>query len=447
MNSKDYAKSTGVDFARGIDLRDMGEVTQDYGFMLPEYDNPRELHRREGLPHVLDRLEQGQDVKVGYIGGSITLQQGWRPRTTAWLKSRFPKADIVEINAAINGTGADFGAARIEQHLLAHNPDLIFVEFAVNGGSEQDIEGMVRKIWRNNPSTDICFVYTLKSDQIPSYSPQSEPSFPSSIKAFETVGEYYGIPGIFLGYVVGDLYARDKLVPKAAEWIDREGRAAFSKDGVHPVGIGDQLYAGTVARCIMKMLESKKNPAPRVLKAPLFATNWERATMKEAAEFSGSLEVLDTRADDFSAKFPYTGYNLETIKTIYPRLVKLAVPGDTITVKFKGTILGIADAGGPFSGQLRVTVDSHLPILINRFTVHSANLRHQYFYLPEMEDAEHTVTFTLMPEASDKRHMLLNKADYDQNPEAYEGNEVYLGQMLVVGEFLLLKGNKEARDK
>lgn len=436
MQSGDSVKSACLDFTLGIDPRDMGEGTEDYGLMLPDYNNSRELHMRGGLPNVLDRLVQGRTVKVGYIGGSITLQKGWRPRTTAWLKSQFPKAQIVEINAAINGTGADFGAARIEQHLLDHEPDLIFVEFAVNGGSEKDIEGMVRKIWRNNPSTDICFAYTLTSDQIPAYSPHSEPIFPSSIKAFETVGDYYGIPGVFMGYVLGEFYAQDKLVPKGNELFDRDGRVVFSKDGVHPVGTGDQLYAGAVARCILNMLKDRRQPEPHILKAPLLANNWERATMRDAAYFSRSLEILSTSAADFNAKFPYTGYNLSIIKSIYPRLVKMTEPGDSITVKFKGTTIGIADAGGPFSGQIHAAVDGKSPIVINRFTVHNANLRHQFFYLPELEDAEHTVTFTLMAEISDKRQLLPNKDVYDQNPDAFQGNEVYLGKILVIGEFM-----------
>jgi lysophospholipase L1-like esterase len=193
-----------LDYALGIDAKDMADGCLDYGLMLPEYEHPEELRIRRGMPNALNKLIGGGRVAVGYIGGSITQQNGWRPRTTAWLKSRFSSAQIVEINAAISGTAADFGAARIDEHVLAYDPDLVFVEFVVNGGDIPSMEGLVRKIRKRNPHTDICFVYTLKADRIPSYQPGAEPILPDSLTAFEAVADHYGIPSIDFGYVLGD---------------------------------------------------------------------------------------------------------------------------------------------------------------------------------------------------------------------------------------------------
>jgi lysophospholipase L1-like esterase len=98
------------------------------------------------------------------LGGSITAQAGWRPKTLAWFKKNFPSATFSEINAAIGGTGSDLGVFRLQHDVLDHKPDLLFVEFAVNdGGTEpsriqQAMEGIVRQTWKANPKTDICFV-------------------------------------------------------------------------------------------------------------------------------------------------------------------------------------------------------------------------------------------------------------------------------------------------
>lgn len=428
-------QSAGLDYSAGIDRASMGDGIRDYGLMRPDYDNAKERNTRDGLPNALDKLTRGQRVTVGYFGGSITRQEGWRPRTTSWLKARFPDAEIVEINAAISGTGADLGAARIERDVLIHRPDLVFVEFVVNGAALRDVEGIVRKIWSDNPLADICFVYTLRSDQVASYAPGSEPVFPSSLTAFETIAEYYGIPGIFFGYVLGELYARDKLVPKTDELIDAEGRFAFTKDGVHPVGPGDQLYAGAVARSIRYMGEQGLRPGAHVLKAPMDPHNWEKASMKDAADFTSELDVLDTAAEDFGKALPYAGL-VDTIKQMYPRLVKMKTPGDSITVAFEGTAFGIADAGGPFSGRLGVVIDGREPAAVERFMVYNSYLRHQYFFLPELEDGRHTVTLTLLSETADKRQIVRNKADYDRNPDAYQNNEAYIGKIIVVGRFI-----------
>jgi hypothetical protein len=45
-----------------------------------------EYSPRGGLSNVLSKLERGEAVRVAYLGGSITAQDGWRPKTfvTVW---------------------------------------------------------------------------------------------------------------------------------------------------------------------------------------------------------------------------------------------------------------------------------------------------------------------------------------------------------------------------
>jgi len=128
----------------------------------------QELKIRGGLPDFFKKALQRDSIKVAYLGGSITQQDGWRVKSLEWFKQRFPKASFSEINAAIGGTASDFGAFRVGDQVLKYNPDLVFVEFAVNddGAAEERIvramEGIVRQIWQHNPYTDICFIYTTK---------------------------------------------------------------------------------------------------------------------------------------------------------------------------------------------------------------------------------------------------------------------------------------------
>ena len=92
---------------------------------------------------------------------------GWRNLTTAWLKEQYPNAQITEVAASIGGTGSDLGAFRLANDVLTKNPDLVFVEFAVNDGDKQpkniwrQMEGIVRQIWKKNATTDIVFCYTV----------------------------------------------------------------------------------------------------------------------------------------------------------------------------------------------------------------------------------------------------------------------------------------------
>jgi hypothetical protein len=132
-----------------------------------------ECHARGGLPNVFAKLEKGGEVRVAYLGGSITDAEGWRVLSRQWFAQQYPKAQVQEIRATICGTGAELGACRLTHDVLQFKPDLLFVEFAVNGAGRneqrvfQTMEGIIRQTWRANPLTDVCFVSTSTPSSAP----------------------------------------------------------------------------------------------------------------------------------------------------------------------------------------------------------------------------------------------------------------------------------------
>src|SRR5882757_3410631 len=174
----------------------------------------QECRPRAGLPNFLAKAAtSGADVKVAYFGGSITAQNGWRPKTLAYFQKTWPGAKFSEINAAIGGTGSDLGVFRLAQDVLVKKPDLIFVEFAVNdGGAGPDqirrcMEGIVRQTWRTLPDCDLCFVYTLTEALA---KPMLEGSFPRAAATMEGVADRYGIPSIHMAVDVARLAKEGK---------------------------------------------------------------------------------------------------------------------------------------------------------------------------------------------------------------------------------------------
>ena len=107
---------------------------------------------RGGLPNFYRKLHDGKDVRIAYFGGSITAQNGWRVQSLDYFRKLFQNAEISQINAAIGGTGSDLGVFRLDADVLAHKPDLVFVEFAVNDAGarplniRRSMEGIVRQI-------------------------------------------------------------------------------------------------------------------------------------------------------------------------------------------------------------------------------------------------------------------------------------------------------------
>ena len=92
------------------------------------------------LSNTLYKLTNDKKLRIAYFGGSITEGAGssdptktcYRAIVTKYFKDKFADADVTEIYAAIGGTGTSYGMYRVVPDVIAHAPDLTFVEFAIN---------------------------------------------------------------------------------------------------------------------------------------------------------------------------------------------------------------------------------------------------------------------------------------------------------------------------
>src|SRR5690242_7494889 len=115
---------------------------------------------RRNIGRFFDKLHAGRPVTIAYIGGPVTAGLGasnaektaYRPLVTAWLRQRFPKVEITEINAALPTTGSLYGTMRARRDVIAQKPDLVFVEFAASDANDDEIqvrkavEGLLRQL-------------------------------------------------------------------------------------------------------------------------------------------------------------------------------------------------------------------------------------------------------------------------------------------------------------
>jgi len=409
----------------------------------PQQSKVQEFYIRKGLPNFFSKATSGKPLRVGYIGGSIThVGERYRDQTTTFIKELFPSSKLTELVAAVPGTDADLGACRIEEQLLAHKPDLIFVEFAVNGGFDAGMEGIVRKIWENNPFTDICFIYTVTSAQLKFYQKQEVTPI---IKRLEQLAEHYQIPSVHMGLIPAKLVTENKLIPQADQ--DDGERIAFSKDGVHPLKKGGDLYAQSIAnalKAIMNFSTNKDYSHPM----PMPITNhWADAKMldpQSAAAFTGRWTKVSTQSSKSLAPFAEW----------FPYVMKGEDAGATFTVKFKGNMIGFFDVGAPEVGQLEMEIDGKPAAikwqrggryvtaengekLMNRFTKYANNRYRGQYAVIEVKPGEHVVTFRISVEKADKIKILENKlGDITAKPEKYNQSVIYLGKILLRGELL-----------
>lgn len=406
----------------------------------PELANPSveavESHPRRGLPNFFAKLKQGKDVRIAYFGGSITAQEGWRPKTLKWFQEHYPNARVSQINAAIGGTGSDLGVFRCRHDVLAQHPDLVFVEFAVNdgGASPEQIyrcmEGIVRQTWHANPETDICFVYTLAGDMLQTL---QTGKYPRAASAMEKLADFYGIPSVHTGVEVAKLEKTGRLIfkgekPKTDEAKKELGdKIIFSPDGVHPYpDTGHQLYLEAIVRSL-PAIQAVGQPGPHSLGEPFVSDHYEKASIVPLAR---------AHLSPGWSKLPATNNLAKSFQSQLPELWK-APPGEILTFRFRGTAAGVYDLLGPDCGNLTVTVDDLKPISIARFDAFCTYHRLGKFMAAEtLTNDLHTVKIEVSAEALDKLKILSQRNEKMDNPMRFDGTNWYAGSLLLIGDLV-----------
>lgn len=382
---------------------------------------------REGIGNVMAKLKAGQEVRVAYLGGSITeTGDGWRPQTTSWMKKKWPNAKIVEIHAAIGATGSELGVFRLEKHVLQYKPDLLFLEFAVNDGGcspekiWRQFEGIIRKTWRVFPKTDIVFCYTIVSGTIDIY---RRGNYPETANAMEQIADFYGIPSINFGPRVVKMLDEGKLIFKGEN--APKGVVLFSKDATHPIADGSALYVEDVARAFEAMKLSKPIDHFGKLQKIFIENNLENAAMVPIDE-----SMLQGSWRKLGSKERYGNYN-HWLDQVWAA----GTPGSRIDFKFKGSAVSIADIPSTNGGQVWVTVDGIKSGPFQR-THYPWWSKISVFPLASGLDPNkiHTVAVEL------DSVIPLRQKDPKVKPEYYDGLSWLVGQILLTGELVDEKG-------
>lgn len=400
----------------------------------------QEVRARGGLPNFLLKAQTtGAELKIGYLGGSITAQNGWRVQTLAHFKKAYPQSTFAEINAAIGGTGSDLGVFRVQQDVLSKGPDLLFVEFAVNdGGADPQriircMEGIVRQTWRANPKTDICFVYTLTEALS---GPMLEGKLQRSASAMEKVADFYGIPSITLGMEVAKLAKAGKLVWRAplpktdAEKAALGDKFVFAPDSVHPhESTGHVLYTQAIVRSLPALAIANNAPTPHVSRLALDPANFERATLVPitAARLSEGLVPADMKTADYAKSW----------SNRLPAMVRLTQPGQSIEFKFKGTHCAVYDIVGPAGGKVAVTLDGGKPFVVQRIDAYCTYARLSNFVVgTDLPEGVHSVRLELLADPIDKAAVLAKNKNKIDKPERFAPLQFFPGALLILGELV-----------
>jgi lysophospholipase L1-like esterase len=334
---------------------------------------------------VFARAERGEPLRYVAIGGSITQASGdgW---AGDWLREQFPQSHVTVVNSGMSATGSSLGIFRIERDIIAHQPDLVAIEYCVNDGglSDEDavryMETMVVRLKSLPHAPAIVVVEAAAKDGV-------------NLERHRRVARHYGLVEV-------DMQAAMNA-KGAGAWGD------YFSDNVHPNPAGHALYSETMSGLLAPLVERARtgaSPVPAELPAPL----------------SEKPLLLDARL------VPLQGYNAPGWKSeaslpswwnrFFQGVLSAGQPGTVLRIPFRGTTAGVFYAMSKDYGSFYAAVDGGLPRHV--FT----NTRGGYSSIhlgTDMPAREHVLTLVLPAK---------NESDSRLN------GPVKLGYLLVAGE-------------
>ncbi|MBQ7980486.1 MAG: SGNH/GDSL hydrolase family protein [Oscillospiraceae bacterium] len=179
----------------------------------------------------LAQAARGEEMTVAYLGGSITEGVGggddgcYAKLSYNYIAENYGTGDNVKyVNAGVSGTPSILGNLRVEKDVLVHNPDIVFLEFAVNDGGEQiykeSYESLVRTILGQENEPAVILLFTVTED---GHTCQEH---------MKQIGEYYELPMISVPDAIQPEFEAGRMV-----WDD------YSDDSSHPNAEGHKLVA------------------------------------------------------------------------------------------------------------------------------------------------------------------------------------------------------------
>ncbi len=272
--------------------------------------------------------------RVAFLGGSVT-NLAWRERVMSWLQSRYPGTTFDFVNAGLNGTPAELGAFRLEEDVFARGPvDLLFLEFAVNGGSAEAMEGIVRHARALSPDIDIVQMHIAASWFSEGL---DKGELPGAVIVHEQVAEHYGNSSLHLYQEVYDRI-------KAGEFTWEQ----FSSDSVHPNEFGNSVYADFITGFLDTMWSTPGAPEPASTPSSMTADPWEHGSLVAYSKA--------TSVHGFTTVKSWTPENNGNLKAPATFLAA-STPGASISFSFRGTKVGLYTIAGPDSAIVEYRID------------------------------------------------------------------------------------------
>ncbi|MCC9602552.1 SGNH/GDSL hydrolase family protein [Stieleria sp. JC731] len=355
---------------------------------------------RGGLASSLAAFQSGEGT-VAFMGGSITEMEGYRPMVIESIKERFPSTEFDFINAGISSTCSHTGAFRFKQDVLAKEPDLLLVEFAVNDDQDashsyQDavrgMEGIVRAARQSRPQMDIVMVFFVNESMLKTV---QSGKVPVSIAAHLSVAERYGVSTCNVAVELARLIEQGKMT-----WLEY--------GGVHPKRPGNRVAADLVDQ-VFERCEFREGSKPKSAdQGPSESANLPSALDPFSFAKGDFLPRENVNvSDDWQWKQPDWDSIGGGFRSRFAgrELCVAESPSSECEIAFHGNAFGLYVLAGPDAGVVEYSVDGGV--------WEKQDLYHRF-----SRGLHYPRTVVLKSELSDGDHKVRLRVSREKNPES-----------------------------
>ncbi len=218
-----------------------------------------ELGNVKRFQRALAKARAGEQVTIGFIGGSITQGAGAVPIHTQCyayktfqafckLAAKGTEENIKYVKAGVGGTPSELGLMRYEMDVLRNGtvePDIMIVEYAVNDAGDETggdcYDSLVRKIYNGPGKPAVILLFAVFADDF------------NLQERMIPIGKAYDLPMVSVKNAV-----TPQFYLKAGEG-KVIGKGQFFYDCYHPANVGHTIMADCIAY-FMRQADVAKEP-------------------------------------------------------------------------------------------------------------------------------------------------------------------------------------------
>ncbi len=222
-------------------------VFEDFTLTIPR-DADRRFFRvalQSEPSKLVTSLAAGLNRKIVVYGTSLTAGGAWPGLMNTWLSAKYP-GKITLINSGLSGRNSATVLSQLSTKVLAHNPDIVFIEFAMNDAflysdgtpqlsvaqAQANLIAMIDAIQAQNPAVEIILQTMNSVWNSPTGSNQSATLRPNLAAYYQMYRDVAAARGLM-------------LIDHHPNWVALQQSApatfqSYITDGVHPnaEGIG-----------------------------------------------------------------------------------------------------------------------------------------------------------------------------------------------------------------